>query len=90
VETTGRLADAVHKSSNVPAFLVSMSIRPVPVPDYRLWVDGKPVPTGRIPLFRANVIDLAAQPAIWADRGIHYVHFHVRARRSTTLRRSRL
>jgi AraC family transcriptional regulator len=78
VETTGRLADAVHKSSNVSALLVSMSIRPVEAPDYRLWVDGKSVPTGRIPAFRANVIDLAAEPAMWADRGIHYVHFHVR------------
>src|SRR6266852_5993116 len=69
VETTGRLADAIHKSSNVRALLVSMSIRPVAAPDYRLWVDGKTVPTGRIPAFRAHVIDLAAEPAIWADRG---------------------
>jgi AraC family transcriptional regulator len=78
VETTGRLTDAVHKSSSVDALLVSMSLRPVAAADYRLWVDGKVVPTGRIPAFRANVIDLDAQPAMWADRGIHYVHFHLR------------
>ena len=78
VEATGPLPDAVHKSSSVEALLVSMSLRPVAGPDYRLWVDGKVVPTGRIPAFRANVIDLDAQPAMWADRGIHYVHFHLR------------
>jgi AraC-like DNA-binding protein len=78
LETTGTLADAVRKSSSVPALLVSMFVRSVAAPDYRLWVDGKLVPTGRIPAFRANVIDLAAEPAMWADRGIHYVHFHIR------------
>ncbi len=78
VETSGPLADAVHKSSSVPALLVSMSIRPVAAPHYRLWVDGKIIATGCIPAFRANVIDLAATPAIWGHRGIHYVHFHVR------------
>jgi len=78
VETTGTLQDAVHKSSSVEALLVSMSLRAVAAPDYRLWVDGRVVPTGRIPAFRVNVIDLEAQPAMWADRGIHYVHFHLR------------
>ncbi len=78
VETTGRLPDAVHKSSSVAALLVSMSLRPVAEPDYRLWVDGKVVPTGRIPPFRVNVIDLDARPAMWADQGVHYVHFHLR------------
>ena len=78
VETTGRLPDAIHKSSSVDALLVSMSLRPVETADYTLWVDGKVVPTGRIGAFRANVIDLDAQPAIWGDRGIHYVHFHLR------------
>ena len=78
VETTGRLPDAVHKSSSVEALLVSMSLRPVAAPAYRLWVDGKVVPTGDIPAFRTNVVDLAAQPAVWADRGIHLVHFHLR------------
>jgi AraC family transcriptional regulator len=78
IETTGRLPDAVRKSSSVEALLVSMSLRPVAAPSYRLWVDGKVVPTGPIAALRANVIDLAAEPAMWADRGIHYVHFHLR------------
>ncbi len=78
VETIGRLPEAIHKSSSVDALLVSMSLQPVAAPAYRLWVDGKIVPTGEIPAFRANVVDLAAQPAVWADRGIEFVHFHLR------------
>jgi len=78
VETTGPLVEAVHKSSNVPALLVSMSLRAIAASDYRLWVDDKFVPTGEIGAFRTNVIDLAAEPAMWADQGIHYVHYHLR------------
>jgi AraC family transcriptional regulator len=78
VEVAGPLAAAVQKSSNVPALLVSMSVRPVAVRNYRLWIDSKIVPTGPIDAFRVNVIDLAAEPAIWAGSGVKYVHFHIR------------
>jgi AraC family transcriptional regulator len=78
VETTGPLPGAVHKSSNVPALLVSTFVRSVAAPDYRLWVGGKVVPTGPIPAFGVNVVDLAAEPAMWGGRGVDYVHFHVR------------
>jgi AraC-like DNA-binding protein len=78
VETTGPLADAVRKSSSVPALLVSIFTRSTGVPNYRLWVDGKIVPVGRIAAFRSNVIDLAAEPSSWADGGFETVHFHVR------------
>jgi AraC-like DNA-binding protein len=78
VETSGPLAAAVHKSSSVPALLVSMFVRPVAGPDYRLWVDGKVVSSGPIGAFRANVIDLAAEPAMWAGGGLNHVHFHIR------------
>src|ERR1700749_4495431 len=78
VETTGPLADAIQKSSIVPALLISMFVQPVAAPDFRLWVDGRIVPTGAIPAFHANVIELAAEPAIWGGRGINCVHFHVR------------
>jgi AraC family transcriptional regulator len=78
VETSGPLPDVIHKSSSVPALLVSTFVKPVSASDYRLWIDGKCVPTGGIPAFRTNVVDLAAQPAMWADSGVDYVHFHVR------------
>ena len=78
IETTGRLAEAVQKTSKVRALLVSISLRPVPAREYRLRVDGKVVSTGNIPAFRANVIDLASEPTLWGERGIHYAHFHLR------------
>jgi AraC-like DNA-binding protein len=78
VETTGPLANAVHKSSSVPALLVSVFVRPVVPPSYQLWVDGAIVPTGSIPAFHANVVDLDAEPAMWGAGGIDHVHFHVR------------
>lgn len=78
VETTGPLADAIHKSSSVPALLLSMFVGPVAAADYRLWFDGKAVPIGQISAFRANLIDLAGEPAVWGARGVDYVHFHVR------------
>ena len=78
VETTGALIEPVRKSSSVPAVLVSVFVRPVAMRGYQLWVDGATVPTGSIPAFRSNVIDLAAEPAMWGVAGIDYVHFHVR------------
>jgi AraC family transcriptional regulator len=78
VETSGPLPDAIHKSSTVPALLLSTFVRPVSASRYRLWVEGKSVPTGGIHAFRTNVVDLAAQPAMWADSGVDCVHFHVR------------
>jgi AraC family transcriptional regulator len=78
VETTGPLAEAIHKSSSVPALLLSMFVKPVAAANYRLWFDDKIVPTGRIQAFRANVVDLAGAPAMWGGCGVDYVHFHVR------------
>ena len=78
VETTGALIEPVRKSSSVPALLVSVFVQPVATRSYRLWVDGATVPTGPIPAFRSNVIDLAAEPATWGAAGIDHVHFHVR------------
>ena len=78
VETTGPLAEAVHKSSSVPALLVSVFVRPVAPTGYQLWVDGTSVPMGSLPAFCANVIDLGAEPAMWGTRGVDHIHFHVR------------
>ena len=78
VETVGPLADAVHKSSSVPALLVSVFVRPVAPPAYRLWVDGATVPIRSIAAFQSNVIDLAAEPSMWGAAGVDHVHFHVR------------
>ncbi len=78
VETSGPLPEAVQTSSSVPALLVSTFVRAVSASQYRLWVDRKTIPTGGIPAFRTNVLDLAARPAMWADTGVDCVQFHLR------------
>jgi AraC-like DNA-binding protein len=71
------LQDNIHKSSSVPALLVSVSMRSLPAADYRLRVDGRVIPTHHVPAFRANVLDIASGPACWAGSAFHFVHFHV-------------
>jgi AraC family transcriptional regulator len=78
VQSTCPLPKPIHKSASVAALLVSVSVRPLAARSYRLWVDGRLVPTPAIPPFRANVIDFAATPACWAGAGFDYVHFQVR------------
>jgi AraC family transcriptional regulator len=78
VETADPLREPIAKSSSVPALLVSVFLRPVAPGDYRLSLDGADVPIGAVPAFAANVVDLRAEPAMWAGRGIDYIHFHVR------------
>jgi AraC-like DNA-binding protein len=77
LESTSGLGEWIQKSSSISSLLVSMSIRALAAREYRLWVDGKVIPTGRIPAFRSNVIDFAAGPACWAGGPFDYVHFHV-------------
>ena len=78
VETTGPLAEAVQKSSSVPALLLSTFLKTVAPSNYRLWFDGKLVPVGKLPAFCVNVVDLAGGPAIWGGPGVDCVHFHIR------------
>ena len=79
VETIGALSEPVRGVvERSRACSSSVFVQPVATRGYRLWVDGATVPTGPIPAFRANVIDLAAEPATWGAAGIDYVHFHVR------------
>src|SRR5262245_29720797 len=77
LESTHGLAEEIRKSSSVPALFVLVSLRPLVARDYRMWVDGKVVPTRSIPAFRTNVIDFAAEPACWAGSAFHFLHFHV-------------
>ncbi len=82
VQSTCPLPEPIHKSSSVAALLVSVSVRSLAASGYRLWVDGRVVPTAAICAFRTNVVDFAATPACWAGAGFDYVHFQVRTRRN--------
>ena len=77
VESSIGLPNRVTKLSSVPALLVSMSLRPLAVRSYQLWLGDKIVPTPFIPALRVNVIDLVSEPSCWAGSAFDYVHYHV-------------
>jgi len=71
------MAERITKVASAPALLVSVSIRPLAIADYELWVDDKRVPTPFIAAYRSNIVDLDAKPQCWAGRAFDYVHYHV-------------
>ena len=77
LESSNGLADRITKVSGVPALLVSVSIKPLAIGDYQLWLDDKHVPMPYVPAFRSNVIDLDARPSCWIGSAFDYVLFHV-------------
>ena len=77
VESSRGLADPITKVSNVPALLVSVSIKAVAIGDYQMWLDDKLVPTSYTPPFRSAVLDFDAQPKCLTGSAFDYVLFHV-------------
>ena len=77
VESSSGLADPITKVSIVPALLVSVSVKSVPIGEYQLWVDDKLVPTPYTPPFRSTVLDFDAQPKCRPGSAFDYVLFHV-------------
>jgi AraC-like DNA-binding protein len=71
------LPDRITKLSSVPALLVSISLKSLPLHSYQVWVADKIVPTPIIPAFRSNVIDFDAEPSCWAGKAFDYVHYTV-------------
>ena len=77
VESSSGLADPITKVSSVPALLVSVSIKPVAIGDFHMWLDDKLVPTSYRPPFRSAVLDCDAQPRCLPGSAFDYVLFHV-------------
>src|ERR1700681_4119177 len=71
------LPDRITKLSSVPALLVSISLKSLPLHSYQVWVADKVIPTPTIPAFRSNVIDFDSEPRCWAGRAFDYVHYTV-------------
>ncbi len=77
LESSAGLPDRITKLSSVPALLVSISLKSLPLHSYQVWVADKIVPTPIIPPFRSNVIDFDAEPSCWAGKAFDYVHYTV-------------
>jgi AraC family transcriptional regulator len=70
------LPDRITKLSPVPALLVSISLKSLPLHSYQVWVADKLVPTHRSFLrFQSNVIDFDSEPSCWAGKAFDYVHY---------------
>lgn len=68
------------RTTQVPseaALHISVSILPVPLRTYDLWVDGKTIDVPHIPSLRTSVMDLESDPICWVGAGFDYVHYHV-------------
>jgi AraC family transcriptional regulator len=68
------------RTTHVPseaALHISVSILPVPLRAYELWIDGKAIDVPYIPSLRTSVMDLQSDPVCWVGTGFDYVHFHV-------------
>ena len=77
LESSAGLPDRITKISSVPALLVSISLKSLPLHSYQVWVADKVIPTPIIPPFRSNVIDFDAEPSCWAGKAFDYVHYTV-------------
>jgi AraC family transcriptional regulator len=60
-----------------PALHVSVAIKPVPLRNYELSIDGKTIAVPFIPAYRSSIIDLQSRPLCHVACGFDYVHFHV-------------
>jgi len=59
------------------ALLISVSILPVPLRTYDLWIDGKAMDVPYVPSLRTQIIDLHCDAFCWVGVGFDYVHYHV-------------
>ena len=76
LESTAGLHDRITRVSSVPALLVSISLKALPLHSYQVWVENKLVPTHRSFLpFQSNVIDFDSEPSCWAGKAFDYVHY---------------
>lgn len=71
------IADRTTRVPSEAALHISVSILPVPLRAYELWIDGKAVDVPFIPSLRTSVMDLESDPVCWVGAGFDYVHYHV-------------
>jgi AraC family transcriptional regulator len=71
------IPDRTTRVPSEAALHISVSILPVPLRAYRLWIDGKAIDVPYIPSLRTSVMDLQSDPVCWVGTGFDYVHYHV-------------
>ncbi len=71
------IPDRTTSVPSEPALHISVSILPVPLRAYELWIDGKAIAVPHIPSLRTSVMDLESDPVCWVGTGFDYIHYHV-------------
>ncbi len=71
------IPDRTTRVPSEAALHISVSILPVPLGTYDLWIDGKAINVPHIPSLRTSVMDLQSDPVCWVGTGFDYVHYHV-------------
>src|SRR5882724_3262941 len=71
------IPDRTTRVPSEAALHISVSILPVPLRAYELWIDGKAIDVPYIPSLRTSVMDLQSDPVCWVGAGFDYVHYHV-------------
>jgi AraC family transcriptional regulator len=71
------IPDRTTRVPSEAALHISISILPVPLRAYELWIDGKAIDVPFIPSLRTSVMDLQSDPVCWVGAGFDYVHYHV-------------
>jgi AraC family transcriptional regulator len=71
------IPDRTTRVPSEAALHISVSILPVPLRAYELWIDGKAIDVPFIPSLRTSVMDLQSDPVCWVGTGFDYVHYHV-------------
>jgi AraC family transcriptional regulator len=60
-----------------PGVIVCITMTPLPVGLYRMWLRGKAMSLPHIDSYRTNVIPVEAEPCCWIGRGFEYLHFFI-------------
>lgn len=74
LQSPAGLSDRITKLSPVPALLVSISLKSLPLSSYQLWTADKLIATSVV---HPYVIDFDSQPRCWAGSAFDYVHYSV-------------
>jgi len=77
LQSDNGIPDRTTRVPSEAALHISVSILPVPLRTYELWIDGKTIDVPFIPSLRTSVMDLQSDPVCWVGTGFDYVHYHV-------------
>jgi AraC family transcriptional regulator len=83
LQSDAGLPDRTTPVPREAALLISVSILPVPLRTYELWIDRKAIDVGKaigapyIPSLHTQFFDLQSDPCCWTGTGFDYVHYHV-------------